>query len=157
MTSLDAVKDQTLKLRAMIARLVAEDKHRADVIPAGWNNNLRWHVGHLITTPHLLTQALMGEPLTMPAEYRALFAKGTSPAGWQGQEVPPLDTLLGQMTACSEAIFEAFAARADEPFPQPYTTSVGVVLATPAQSLLFSQAHDGIHLGMVMALRRALR
>jgi hypothetical protein len=44
----------------------------------------------------------------------------------------------------------------DEPFLQPYTTSAGVVLHTPAQALNFSLAHDGIHMGLMMALKRGL-
>jgi hypothetical protein len=44
----------------------------------------------------------------------------------------------------------------DEPFLEPYTTTVGVVLHSPAEALNFSMTHDGIHLGMLLALKRGL-
>ncbi|MDK2971634.1 MAG: hypothetical protein PWP23_1389 [Candidatus Sumerlaeota bacterium] len=156
MPELSTVKEQTLLLRRMIGNIAAEHAERADHIPPTWKNNLRWHVGHLVTTPRLLVFGLLGEPLGMSEDYRHWFAKGSSPAAWEDDVIPPLDQLIEEMTAGTEAVFEAVAGRENTRFAQPYTTSLGAVLSTPAEALMFSQAHDGIHLGLVLALRRAL-
>lgn len=150
------LRDQTLSFRKAIIGLLEGMAPNADRIPAGWNNNARWHAGHLITTPRLLTLGLSKEDLGVPAEYRAWFAKGSSPAAWPGQPVPSYDALLAQLRTTTDEIFDKMAGRMDAPFPAPYTTSVGVVLTNPGEALSFSLGHDGIHLGMLLSLRRSL-
>lgn len=156
MPSSIVLKEQTTAYRAAIAKLLESMAPNADRIPAGWNNNARWHAGHLITTPRLLTLGLMKEDIGVPAEYRTWFAKGSSPANWAGQPVPSFEALVGQVVATTEEVFQKMEGRMDAAFPAPYTTSVGVVLTNPGEALTFSLGHDGIHLGMLLSLRRAL-
>jgi hypothetical protein len=150
------LKYQAMEYRRAIVEALAGESARADLIPPTWNNNLRWHAGHLVTTPHLLTYALMGEPLGIPAEYRRWFAKGTSPSVWEGEPVPNLETLVEELVQPLEAIFDDFEDRHDTPYPRPYRTSMGIQLSTPAESLLLNVTHDGLHLGMIQALKRGL-
>ena len=157
MIVIDTLRAQTLGFRKAIAGMLREDADRADEIPPNWNNNLRWHAGHLIVTPRLLTFGLAGEPLGVPEDYRKWFAKGSGPRGWGNDPVPPFVELVDALVASIETIFQSMNGRMERPFPQPYTTSLGIVLSTPAESLNFSLAHDAMHLGMVMALRRELR
>lgn len=150
------VHEQTMAVRAMILKQAREIESRADERPPTWNNNLRWHIGHLVVTPRLLTFGLMDKPLGVPADYRTWFAKGTSPAGWQGADVPPIGQLLDEMIGLQDELFREVTPHELEPFSTPYQTSLGAVLRTPGESLTFSQTHDGIHLGMIFALKRAL-
>lgn len=151
------LKDQTLALREMILRVAEPLKPKADVVPPQWSNNLRWHLGHLVVTPRLLTHGLLGEPLGVPEAYRSWFAKGTSPLEWSTHAgVPSASQLIEEVVAKSAELFDALASRREEAFAEPYRTSVGVVLRTPGEALGFSLAHDGIHLGLLLALRRNL-
>lgn len=152
----NTLREQTLAFRKMIVGLLEGMAANADRMPLGWNNNARWHAGHLITTPRLLTLGLMKEDLGMPAEYRTWFAKGSSPAVWPGQPVPSYDDLLAQLRTTADEVFDKLEGRMEAPFAAPYTTSVGVVLTNPREALTFSLGHDGIHLGMLLSLRRAL-
>jgi hypothetical protein len=157
MTNYDLVREQTLGLRAMTEKLLREiPAAKADLLPPTWKNSARWHAGHLVVTPQMLTHGVSGEPLGVPAEYRTWFGKGSSPAEWTGQPVPGFDALVGNLVPATEQLFARFQPRWDEPFANPYTTSLGVVLRTPGEALNFSLAHDGIHLGLILALRRAL-
>jgi hypothetical protein len=158
MISYDQLREQTLLLRRQIARLLGDLQPHADTMPRGWRNHPWWHVGHLVTTPRLITLGLMGEDIGLPAGYRALFAKGSTPADWAtaSAEIPSYAHLLAEMLTATEELFDMLADRQDVPYPQPYATSTGVVLATPAEGLNFSLAHDGIHLGLLMAMARAL-
>ncbi len=157
MTNYDVVREQTLGLRAMIGKLLSEiPAEKADLLPPTWKSNARWQVGHLVVTPQLLTYGISGAPLAVPAEYRTWFGKGSSPADWTGQPIPEFGAMIGEMAPLTEKVFADFKARWDEPFAKPYTTSVGVVLNTPGEALNFSLAHDGIHTGLILALRRAL-
>lgn len=155
--TLATLQEQSTLLRSMCIKIAESEAARGDVIPAGWNNNIRWHIGHLITTPRVLTFDLFKEELGMPAGYRAWFGKGSSPKDWGGAAIPALEELAEELLASTAEVFKAMAGREEEPFPQPYKTSVGVILHTPIEALAFSQGHDGIHLGMLMALARAVR
>ena len=158
MIELSTLRSQTLALRSAFVKKSATMADSADVIPAGWNNHLRWHVGHLVLVPRLLTLGLAGRPIGVPEEYRSWFAKGTMPRSWGDAPVPPLDQLLGESTGLMEELFDELATMdLNAPFATPYPTSAGVPLNNPAEALLFSFAHDGIHVGLLFALARALQ
>jgi hypothetical protein len=142
--------------RLAITEILRSLKGREDVIPLGWNNNARWHAGHLVLTPHLLTLARLGEPMIVPEEYRQWFAKGTGPADWGAAPIPAYDDLVDQIVPSSVNLHEALRGRLEEPFQEPYVTSVGAKLTCPLDALTLSGVHDGIHLGLLLALRRAL-
>lgn len=152
----NTLKLQTIGFRRRIAELLEPEADRAHIIPPAWNNNLHWHAGHLVVTPHLLTSDNMGEPIGVPEEYRRWFAKGSSPRSWAGEDIPPFSSLVKQLESTAVELFDAFRDRAGEEFPEPFRTSTGVTLHTPADALLFSLAHDGFHLGSILALLRAL-
>jgi hypothetical protein len=150
------LRELTMGYRNAVARLVREDAARADVIPPLWRNNLRWHVGHLAVTPRGLTRSLLGEPTGVSDDYRNWFKKGSSPADWAGAELPPVEAVVQDMLTVIPTLFDELEDRANEPYPVPYPTSVGVTLHTPREALAFSLGHDGLHLGLVMALKRSL-
>ncbi len=151
------LKDQTVTLRGTLIRLLESEADKADRIPNGWKNNLRWHAGHMVVTPRLLTFGLMGEPLGVPDEYRKWFGKGSSPFEWGDATIPSFEQLVTEIKERTEPLFDTFESRQDEAFPKPYETSAGVTLTTPAEALNFSLAHDGIHIGLILALKRALK
>lgn len=159
MISLDTLTDQTLGTRQAIVKLLKSIPiEQTDTVPPTWHNSARWHAGHLLITPCLLTYGILQEPLPVPEEYRQWFAKGTCPKDWANPEaVPGFVDLVDEIVPLSGRLFDDLRPRMDTPFIEPYTTSVGVVLKSPAEALNFSLMHDGIHLGMLLALARALQ
>lgn len=159
MISLDTLTDQTLGFRQMVVKLLKSIPiEQADTMPPTWKNNARWQAGHLLVTPCLVTYGVMKEPLPVPDEYRKWFGKGSSPADWtDADNIPGYIDLVDDIVPLSGRLFDALRDRMDEPFIEPYSTSVGIVLKSPADALNFSLAHDGIHLGSLLALKRALQ
>jgi len=155
MTDWSHLRTQSLAFRGAIHGLLAGEEARAHIVPPGWRNNLHWHLGHLVTSPQLLTRGLAGEPLGDIADFRAFFARGTSPAEWTA-EPPPYGALLDRLVEPVGQLFDDFADRQELAYAQPYPTTLGLVLSTPAEALHFSNAHDGVHLGLLLALKRAL-
>ena len=150
--------DQTLAARQTVVRILKSIKtEQADTIPPTWKNNARWHAGHLILTPALITFGILREPLPVPDEYRKWFAKGTSPAEWDsGDPIPEYEDLCDDVVPSAGRLFDLIKPHLTQPFLEPYTTSAGVILHSPEEALNFSLFHDGIHLGMLLALKRAL-
>lgn len=159
MITVETLIDQTLAVRQAIVKILKSiPVEQSDVIPPTWHNNARWHAGHLLVTPCLITHGLLKEPLTVPEEYRQWFAKESSPEKWTNPEaIPSYNDLVDDIVPLSGRLIEEFKDKMDTPFLEPYHTTVGIVLHNPGEALIMSLAHDGIHLGMLMALRRALQ
>jgi hypothetical protein len=151
------LRDMSHTMRGSIAKTLLEDEERADVVPPGWKNNLRWHAGHLALVPRSLTRGLAGKPLGVSDEMVRWFRKGSSPAEWGSVPVPSLAELARDLVDVIPELFDEFEGREGEPYERPYLTSAGVALASPADALTFSFAHDGIHFGWIIALKRSLR
>lgn len=155
--SVDSILAQTRAIRGLIRRTVEAHSDRADVIPPGWNNNLRWHTGHLVLVPRRLTLGLLREDTGLPDDYARWFNRGTSPADWKNEPVPPIGELLPALEGSIDFIAERLRGRESERFPRAFASPAGIDVCTPAEGLLFSQFHDGIHLGLILALVRAMK
>ena len=70
--------------------------------------------------------------------------------------MPGFHDLVDDLVPSLGRLIESVRPKFDQEFAEPYTTTPGVVLRTPAQALNFSMMHDGIHIGMILALKRAL-
>jgi hypothetical protein len=136
------LREMTLTLRRSIADALMEFEDRADVIPPGWNNNLRWHAGHLAIVPRSLTRGLFGRPIGVSDEWVQWFRKGSAPTEWDPASIPPLADLTRDLVDVIPELFDEFESHQEEPFPKPYKTSTGVVLASPGDALTFNIAHD---------------
>lgn len=158
MGPLETLKTQNFQARKAIARLARDHEPQGDVIPPGWRNNLRWHVGHLVLVPHRLTFGLLGEPLLIPEEYTGWFTIGTSPADWADPDaVPPLGQLAEELTSTIGPVHELCLHRPDVGYTKPIITAAGLTISNPAEALAMIHHHDGIHLGMMLALLGCLK
>ena len=140
--------------RPMFLRLIEGLSHEDLLtIPAGFNNNILWNLGHVAVTQQLLHYGLSRLPLNVPDELVTQCRKGSSPADW---ERPPdlgdIQRLLIELPRQLEA--DLAAGRFTE--FRPYMTSVGVELADLETALVFNQYHEGLHTGSILALRKAL-
>ena len=126
-------------------------------IPAGFNNNILWNLGHVAVTQQLLTYNLSGLSLNVSDEMLKNFRNGTSPSDWKTppdvEEVKALCLSLVDKTMedHEQGLFE----NAQET-KFPYTTRLGGELAGLEDAVQFNNLHEGLHLGTVMALKRLL-
>jgi hypothetical protein len=99
----------------------------------------------------------MGLPLHLPKGFKQQFEYGTSPLNTPGSDpVPTLKELECLLKEQQERIREALAHRLQEKFVSPYTTSAGMTLDTPEQSLSFSLYHEGMHLSVIKLYKSLL-
>lgn len=123
----------------------------ADVVPHGFNNNIRWHLGHIVTTQERLAYRLIGEKLELPEELMGLFLNGTKPADWQTAP-PDVPTLMGLLQNQPNRIRVRLHGRLDEPLTVPFKQ-----LTSLKEALIFSIGHEATHAGYILALKRAVK
>lgn len=132
---------------------IAADKR--SIIPGGFNNNIFWQAGHLVTVQASLLYRRTGQPIPLPEKYFTYFGKGTSPKTFD-HDTPPYEEVrnhLEQMIAVTKADLDRMA---ELPYSEPVTVSTGKVLNSFADGLLFLLVHEAYHLGSFMAFRKFL-
>jgi uncharacterized damage-inducible protein DinB len=143
----DLVRGITL---AVLKKVPAE---QADIVPEGFANNIRWNLGHILTVQE---SCMYGLDFThLPASYKTLFGPGTKPADWQG-EVPSLSALAEQLEEQKERIKRTFGDRLHRELAEPFVLRSGAQMSTLGEMFVFSLFHEGMHIGTINALKKAL-
>lgn len=145
----ELIKQQLVRARKTLkTALEGLSAETAATIPEGFNNNIHWHVGHILATAdfffHFGNQKL-------PAHYNSeLFGNGTAPANW-GSDVPTLDTLLQQLdeqlTDIQALPREAFTRNLPKEILGNKTT--GELAAMGAY-------HEAFHVGQIQTMKRLI-
>lgn len=127
-----------------------------DIIPKGFNNHIRWNLGHIYFVQEKLAFQISGGVVQMPDHFPKLFGGGTKPADWQ-EESPTLEQLFGMLDKQPSRIREAFQTRLDEPILKPFTTGSGITMNTIGECLNFTLYHEGLHYQAITTLKRFIR
>lgn len=53
-----------------------------DIQPEGFNNTIRWNIGHIIYWMDKYSTHSFGSPSAIPTQYEVLFNSGTKPSDW---------------------------------------------------------------------------
>jgi uncharacterized damage-inducible protein DinB len=121
---------------------------QASVQPEGFNNNIHWNIGHVLTVAE---QFMMGFPKKsnhLPANYIELFGNGTRPSEWTG-DVPSVDVLRDQLKAQLGRIKEVPASTLNEKLKKPF-----LGLETFGELANMALFHEAYHLGQIHAMRK---
>lgn len=137
--------------RSRTLAIVAElSENQADVVPRGFNNNIRWHLGHILSTQERFAFLFIGEHLSLPQELMNLFLNGTKPADWQAAP-PDLPSLLRLLEEQPGRIRERLQGRLEEQLTAPFKE-----FSRLDEVLLFGSCHEAMHAGYMMALKKAV-
>ncbi|PKV49052.1 DinB family protein [Aquimarina sp. MAR_2010_214] len=122
-------------------------------VPEGFKNNLIWNIAHVVVTQQLLVYKLSGLPMMIDDEMVDLYRKGTkTERPVTAEEVSEIKKLLFTTLDktekdLSDDIFKNY---------NDYETSTGFVLKSIEDAMNFNNYHEGIHLGYILALRKAI-
>lgn len=125
-----------------------------DRIPNGFNNNIRWNLGHIYNAAGGLLTRFTGESTSIPAHYPKLFDRGTKPADWQG-DVPSLVELRKCLEEQVEELEFSYEKRLNDALITPCDLGM-VQLTTIGELLDFICFHEGLHVGTIKGLKRTL-
>lgn len=138
-----------------ILRGLLQETPRAKLfgIPEGFNNSIWWNVGHVMVTQQLLVYRLSGLTVELDPYWLDHFSKGTRPDGIDpgDERFEELNELLFSTIEKTEADLQSGRFDGFE----EYMTSTKVPLRSATDAIAFNVYHEGLHLGSILALRRA--
>ena len=123
-------------------------------VPAGFNNNIVWNLGHIISTQQALCYTRANQDPLVEPHYIARYRKGTRPEAFVAQEELDLlkhylfSTIEKTASDFKEDIFTAY---------DPIQTSMGIEITSAEVAIQAISMHDGLHLGYAMALRKLVK
>ena len=142
-----------LQTRKNIAAIVDEmTLEQLNTTPAGLNNNILWNLGHVLVTQQALNYRLSDLPMYLDSALIDQFKKG-SEATTYSQEI--LDTINAKLLTLVETTKKDYESGMFKTF-QEYPTSYGITLTNIEGALEFNNAHEALHLGYIMAIRRMI-
>ncbi|HJV46844.1 MAG TPA: DinB family protein [Bacillota bacterium] len=127
----------------------------ADIIPAGFNNNIRWNLGHILIVQDQLAAQFASIPAQLPIDFMTLFGNHTSPRDWNRQ-VPTLEQLANELRNQVGHIRGHLENRLEEAARKPFKR-LDYRMETIGEILAFSLHHEGLHLGVIGSLRKAIQ
>lgn len=144
---LEATRRNTLNL---LNSLTSET---LNIIPEGFTGNIIWHAGHMVQTHRGLIYKLSGLPSGLEKDFILKYAKGSFPeTDASDQEINFIkEQLIHQVDDLKKdweaGIFKEYHA---------YETSYGYTLTNIEEAIHFSNVHQSLHLGYMMAMKRAI-
>ncbi|PQJ21171.1 DinB family protein [Tenacibaculum sp. SG-28] len=140
------------KSRQLILELINDlTLEQIHTIPEGFTNNIAWNVAHLVVTQQLLHYKLSGLPCLIPEDLIENYRKGTKPEkSFTEEEFLEVKELLIGLPG---TLKEDYAAGLFQNYTE-YPTSTGYVLSSFEKAVAFNNLHEGIHLGVIMALKK---
>lgn len=127
------------------------DLAQLNKIPAGFNNNLVWNLGHIVATQQLLCYGLSGLSMELDNDFITRYRKGSKPEGEVDQT--ELDYIKNQMIVLVDKIEDDYANEIFKEYKQ-YTTSFNATLESVDDAILFNNMHEAMHLGFMIALKK---
>ncbi|MCA0985682.1 DinB family protein [Guptibacillus algicola] len=146
------ILDQFNKVRSWsIGEAESLSEDIVNVQPEGFNNTIKWHLGHIITETEYFLFELTRMEVKLPNTYNDFFAPGTKPATWQG-ESPLLSELVSSLKIQAERVHllseEKLVHKLDKP-KHGFNTA--------ADSVSFSVLHESLHLGQLISMKQMIK
>ena len=122
-------------------------------IPDGFKNHILWNITHILVTEQLLTYRLSNLKINMDEKFVELYGKGSTPKlSITQNEVNEIKEKLIPLIKQTEidyknGVFKKYTS---------YPTSVGISLNNIDDALQFNSFHEGIHLGIILSIKKLL-
>ena len=124
-----------------------------NTIPEGFNNNIFWNIAHCVATQQILVYRYSGVTPLVSEAFIEKYKKGSKPTHKASEEeVAEVAQLL---FSTLEKTQEDLAQQHFKEY-QPYTTSTKTDIRSTENAIEFNNFHEGIHLGYILSLRKAI-
>ncbi|WP_134687119.1 DinB family protein [Brevibacillus migulae] len=141
--------------QVVIGQVQAISEEQLDVQPKGFNNTIRWNVGHMIYWMDQYSTLCFDSPSRIPDQYEALFASGTKPSSWTTAP-PSKEELLQLLTMQLSRLSELTPEMLNAPLKSPYIMGP-FQFDTAGELFNFALVHEGVHLGTVSSQLKLIK
>ncbi|WP_046175673.1 DinB family protein [Domibacillus indicus] len=131
------------------------DEEASLIVPKGFNNNIKWNLGHIYLVQERFGFYFTGDGMKMPDAFNGWFGRGTKPADWQ-EEPPKIDELRKMLEQQPERIEQQAGPKLPYPLAEPFTTSKGLSMNSVEELLTYSLFHEGLHSETIKSMKRVL-
>ena len=125
-----------------------------NTIPQGFSNNIIWNIGHCIATQQSLIYKLSGLPMHVSDAFIDTYRNGTVPTGKTTQE--EVDYIKSILFSTIVQTQEDFSKNSFITFHEYTTKRTGFTMENATQAAEFNNFHEGIHLGIILQIRKFL-
>ncbi|MEG7844121.1 DinB family protein [Bacillus mobilis] len=134
---------------ALLKFMETLDDKTVDTQPEGFNNTIRWHIGHVLTAAEVF---MFGKEFKqLPTEYPGMFGYGSRPSKWK-TEGPSLEVLAAQLKEQAKRINEIPAEVFENKLPEPF-----LGLETVGELYGMMLYHEADHIGQMKAMERIVK
>jgi len=130
---------------AIVENITEEE---ANIVPDGFNNNIRWNLGHIYLDQYLWIQAVTKEKNSVIEQFNTWFGFGTSPSDFTA-ETPSLEKIISLLKHQPAHIKETYGDRLDVEL-----TSTEMGMHTIEQVLVRTIFHEGMHLQAILDIKK---
>ncbi|SDN64692.1 DinB superfamily protein [Psychrobacillus sp. OK028] len=127
-----------------------------DIQPTGFNNTIRWNVGHVYVNGEIFTQKAIPTYEIVHPEWVPLFVPGTKPSEWD-MEPPTEEELVSALKEQTERIKAALENNLSNTLIESMSIGNLHEMKTVEALVQFMVWHEGVHAGIIYALNRATR
>jgi len=120
-------------------------------IPKGFKNNIAWNLGHILVTQQLLVHKLSNIDCVVDVDTIKKFGKGSVPQ--TDYTLEEIEALKAQFLTSVDITSDLYDKDTFKTF-NVYPTSLGYTINTVEEAIAFSNYHEGIHLGIIIALKK---
>lgn len=139
-------------LSSVLENNVLEDLNK---IPKGFNNNIIWNIAHIIVSQQILVYKLSGLPLMVSDAFVEKYRKGSKP------EVPvtlsDVEEIKGMLFPTIQKTQEDYFNGVFQNYQEYVVVTTGNTVKSVEDALQFTIFHEGLHIGYIMALLRAIK
>lgn len=137
-----------------IGRVKRVDDSKWDIQPKGFNNNIRWHAGHIFVTMEVFVQQHIVSYEPVYPDWIPLFLEGTSPKEWVG-EVPSGEEILKALRAQFNWIIPILEDNLAKKAKEPLVIGNNIMSIDSVDGIIqFLSWHEGNHTGSIDALSK---
>ena len=140
--------------KALLQILESLSEEQMVKIPETHRNSVFWNVAHLMVTQQLLTYRLSGHPLCIDEAFVERYGKGSEATEEVSDE--DIEFVKENIVKLSERTQQDYEKGLFGNY-KPYMTSTGIELSSVEEALKFSAFHDGIHLGVILSLKKLVQ